>query len=160
MHAARANLRLRTGVHRRLRQRLLRRRAAWRDRRGREPGADRESPIRGDRRHRALPHRKPAAGPLHRDLHASRLQHRQARRDRADRLVRGNGERRASRRHARRNHHGHRRDADCRCAEHGASARAPQAGARRAAGRAHDGGAGRTHPRRDREQSGRRRPAG
>ena len=39
------------------------------------PGADRKSPRGRQRRHRAVPHREPAAGHLHGEVHADRVQH-------------------------------------------------------------------------------------
>ena len=60
----------------------------------------------GDRRHRSVPHRRSPAGRLRGDVFAARLQHVQARRDRADRDVRRDGERRLARRRRRGDRHG------------------------------------------------------
>ena len=85
------------------------------------------------------------AGRVHRDLHAARLQHRQARRHRADGVVHGQRQRRPARRQPRGDDHRHRRGPDGRRPE------------RRVAAGGHA-----RHPRRhpDREQVGRqpRRP--
>ena len=89
----------------------VRRRAARRRRGSRQPGADRESPHRRHRRHRAVPDRRPAARDLHRHLHPAGLQHIQAGRHRAERLVHRDHQRRPQGRRARRNDHRDRRNA-------------------------------------------------
>ena len=91
----------------------VRRRAARRHGRSRQPGADRKGPLGrrptgpGQYQIVNLP-----PGALHRDVHAAGLQHAQARRHRADRQLHRDGQRRPSRRRARGNDHGHRRGAD------------------------------------------------
>ena len=74
------------------------------------PALIEKGPHGGQRRHRAVPHRRPAARHLHGHLHADGVQHVQARRHRADRLVHGDHQRRPQGRHARGNDHGHRRN--------------------------------------------------
>ena len=71
-------------------------RAARRDGRGVEPGADREGPLGRQRRRRAVPHREPAAGHLHGDVHAAGFHHGPARGRRADRFADRHGQRRAA----------------------------------------------------------------
>ena len=73
--SSRSYCRICAGVHRGRREGHLRRRAAWRDRRSGEPGADRKSPHGRHRRRRPVPDREPAARHLHGDVHAVRLQH-------------------------------------------------------------------------------------
>ena len=51
----------RPGVNHRRGERHVRRRAAGRDRRSIQPGADRKDPLRGHRRHRSVPDRRSAA---------------------------------------------------------------------------------------------------
>ena len=59
---------------------IIRRRAAGRDGRSIEPGADREDTNRRQRRHGPVPTDRAAARHLHGDVHAQRLQYGQARR--------------------------------------------------------------------------------
>ena len=73
------------------------------------------------RRRRPVPHRRPAARHLFRDVLAARLHDRQARRHRAVGELRGHGERRPEGRRARRNGHGDRRVANRRRAERAVS---------------------------------------
>ena len=73
------------------------------------PGADRKSPSRRQRRHGTVPHREPAAGHLHGEVHADRIQHRRARRRGVVRLGDRQHQRRHARRRARRDDHGDRR---------------------------------------------------
>ena len=77
--AIRTQRRLGSGGPRRHRQGRLGRRAARRHRRSREPGADRKDAHGDHRCHRPVPHREPAAGHLHGDVHARRVLHREAR---------------------------------------------------------------------------------
>ena len=85
-------------------------------------------------------------GHLFGDVRPDRLQHRQARRDRDCRDLRGDGQRRPEGRRARRNDYGHGRDADRRRAERPRAADGEQGHSRRdslvAIGRRHSG----SHP--------------
>ena len=81
------------GRHYRRRQGHVGRRASRRNRRSREPGADRESPVCRQRRHGPVPDRRSAPGHLLGDVHVAGFQHRQARRHRAVGHVRGHGQR-------------------------------------------------------------------
>ena len=115
---ARPGLGVCPGLHHRRRQRRVRRRAARRHRRSVEPGAHRKD---------AAP-RSPTARAVYRivDLRPGTYSvtftltgftHGQARRRRADRLVRRHDQRRAEGRRGRGNDHGHRRNAGRRRAE-------------------------------------------
>ena len=100
------------------------RRAAGCHRGSREPGNHRKGPDRRDRRGSGpVPDHRAPARRLHRDLHAARLQHRQARRHQPDRRVHRIRRRRAAGRRARGDDHRHRRSADRGRAEHHAAAR-------------------------------------
>ena len=99
------------GHHRRRRPRFFGRRAARRDRRGREPGAHRESSLDRHRRARRVPAARTAARHVHRDVLAPGILHAQARWPRAADQLHGASGRRAQSQSARGNDHRHRRHA-------------------------------------------------
>ena len=107
-----ARRRLRAGDDRGNGSRHVGRGAAWCDGRGRQSGADRESPHRRDRQHRPVSDRQPAPRSLHGHFFADRLRHRPSRRHRTDGRQRGHHQRRAPGRLARGNDHRQRRGAD------------------------------------------------
>ena len=82
------------------RKRFVRRRASRSHRRSVQPGVDRESSHGRHRWHRAVPRRGPAARDLYGHLVPDRVQHVQARRDRADRVVHRDDQRRSQGRRA------------------------------------------------------------
>ena len=112
--------RRRAGRDRRHGERCVGSRAPRRHRRGREPRADRKGPRRRHRRHRPVPDRGSAARHLHRDVRAAGLQHVQARRHRADRLVHGDHQRGSQGRQPLGDGHRHRREPDRRRPERAA----------------------------------------
>ena len=114
--------------------RCVRRRAARRVGRGRQPGADRKDALGHHRQHRAVPHHRSDTGHLHADVHAAELRHRQARGARTERRRGRLGQRRDARRRASGNRHRERRGACRRRADqHEEADRAEQRGARGAA---------------------------
>ena len=108
---------LRPGVDHRRRQRLVGRPAARRDRGSVEPSAHRESAVRGHRRFRHVPDRRPACRHLCRHVQPDRFQHRQTRRHRAGRKLHGLDQCGHESRRARGDDHRQRRDAYCGYAE-------------------------------------------
>ena len=98
-----------TAGDRRRRERRHRCRAARRHRRSGQSRAHRKGPDGRHRRRGPVQDRRPAAGHLHGDVHAARLQHGQTRRHRADDGVHGDGERRHEGGLARGDDHGRQR---------------------------------------------------
>ena len=103
---------VRAGRHHRRGPGHVRRGAAGRHGRSGKSRPDREDALGRHRRHRPVSHRRSSSRHLRRDVHAARLQHREARGHRAEWRLRRHGQRRPASRHPRRDDHGHRRIAD------------------------------------------------